>query len=99
MGHKQNDVSNTSSTVTCVFIAAVTFLQIRLLATIRRIYIQTYRLVGGIIKYAFDMGSGAKIHIPSFIKIESGVHKLMGAERAHREHGDLMSMLLVFLNN
>jgi hypothetical protein len=28
-------------------------------------------------KYAAEMGSGAKIYIPSFIKIGSGIEKLM----------------------
>jgi hypothetical protein len=30
--------------------------------------------------YAVEMGSGAMIYVPSFIKIGSGVHKLMGGE-------------------
>jgi hypothetical protein len=55
--------------------------------------------VGGIIKHAFDMGSGANIYIPSFIKIDSGIQKLMGAERTHRQHGDLISILLGFFQN
>jgi hypothetical protein len=29
-------------------------------------------------KYAVEMGSGAMMHIPSFIKIDSGIQKLMG---------------------
>jgi hypothetical protein len=29
-------------------------------------------------KYAVEMGSGAKIYIPSFIKIGSGIPKLIG---------------------
>jgi hypothetical protein len=28
-------------------------------------------------KYAVEMGSGAMICIPSFIKIDSGIHKLI----------------------
>jgi hypothetical protein len=28
-------------------------------------------------KYAVEMGSGAVIYIPSFIKIGSGIHKLI----------------------
>jgi hypothetical protein len=28
-------------------------------------------------KYAIEMGSGAMIYIPSFMKIGSGIHKLM----------------------
>jgi hypothetical protein len=34
-GHIENDASNNSSTVPCVFVTAVTFLPIRCLATIR----------------------------------------------------------------
>jgi hypothetical protein len=47
-------------------------------------------------KYAVEMGSGAMIYIPSFIKIGSGIQKLIG--RIHRKHGDLISLLL-FLQN
>jgi hypothetical protein len=32
----------------------------------------------GLMKYAAEMGLGAVIYIPSFIKICSGVQKLMG---------------------
>jgi hypothetical protein len=32
----------------------------------------------GFKKYAVEMGSGAMIHIPSFIKIVPGILKLMG---------------------
>jgi hypothetical protein len=31
-------------------------------------------------KYAVEMGSGAMIYIPSFIKIGSGTQKLMGGD-------------------
>jgi hypothetical protein len=31
-------------------------------------------------KYAVEMGSGAMIHIPSFIKIGSRIQKLIGRE-------------------
>jgi hypothetical protein len=34
-------------------------------------------------KYAVEMGSGAVIYVPSFIKIGSGTEKLMGG-RIHR---------------
>jgi hypothetical protein len=33
-------------------------------------------------KYAFEMGSGAITHIPSFINMESGIQKFM--RRIHR---------------
>jgi hypothetical protein len=35
-------------------------------------------------KYAVQMGSGATIYIPSFIKIGSGIQKLMGRGMIHR---------------
>jgi hypothetical protein len=31
-----------------------------------------------LLKYAIEMGSGAMIHIPSFIKIGSAIQRLMG---------------------
>jgi hypothetical protein len=34
--------------------------------------------MGGIMKYAVEMGSGAMIYIPNFIKIGSGIQKLRG---------------------
>jgi hypothetical protein len=45
-------------------------------------------------KYAVEMGSGAMICIPSFIKIGSGIQKLKGGIHGHRQHGDLISLLL-----
>jgi hypothetical protein len=41
-------------------------------------------------KYAVEMGSGAKIYIPSFIKIGSGIQKLIRV--THGQHGDLISL-------
>jgi hypothetical protein len=43
-------------------------------------------------KYAFEMGSGAMIYIPSFVKIDSGIQKLMG--RGNTQNGDRISRLL-----
>jgi hypothetical protein len=40
-------------------------------------------------KYAFEMGSGATIYIPSFIKIGSGTQKTI--EEIHR-HTDSMEI-------
>jgi hypothetical protein len=40
-------------------------------------------------KYVIEMGSGAMIHIPSFIKIGSGIQKLK-REGAHRQHDELI---------
>jgi hypothetical protein len=50
-------------------------------------------------KYAVEMGSGAMIYIPSFIKIASGIQKLMGAYTdtyTHRQPCDLISLHLLF---
>jgi hypothetical protein len=47
-------------------------------------------------KYAVEIGSGAMIYIPSFMKIGSGIQKLIG--RIHRQRGDHIS-LLSFLQN
>jgi hypothetical protein len=42
--------------------------------------------MGGIYEYAVQMGSGAMIYIPSFIKTGSGIQKLMeGGGGIHRE--------------
>jgi hypothetical protein len=48
--------------------------------------------------YAVEMGSGAMIYIPSFTKTFSGIQKLMGGGGIHRQHGDLISLLLFFQN-
>jgi hypothetical protein len=50
-------------------------------------------------KYAVEMGLGAMMHIPSFIKTGSGIHKLMKGDsqthghKTHKENGDRMSLL------
>jgi hypothetical protein len=49
-------------------------------------------------KYAVQTGSGAMICISSFIKIGLGIQKFMGDLQTHRQHGDLISLLLFFLN-
>jgi hypothetical protein len=49
-------------------------------------------------KYAVEMGSGAMICIPSLIKIGSDIQKLIGGIHRHRQHGDLISLLLFFQN-
>jgi hypothetical protein len=36
-------------------------------------------------KYAFEMGSGAMVHIPSFIKIDSGIKKIIGEIHRHTD--------------
>jgi hypothetical protein len=49
-------------------------------------------------KYDVEMGSGAMIYeyIPTFIKIGSGIQKLIGV--IHRQQGDFISLLLFFQN-
>jgi hypothetical protein len=41
-------------------------------------------------KYAFEMGSGAMIYIPYFIKTGSGIQKLIEGTHRHSDtpHGD-----------
>jgi hypothetical protein len=51
-------------------------------------------------KYAVEMGSGAVIYIQSFIRIGSGIQKLMGRSgylQTHRQHDDLISLLLFLI--
>jgi hypothetical protein len=50
-------------------------------------------------KYAFEMTSGGMISIPSFIKTGSGIQKFIGRDsQAHRQHDDLISLLLFFFS-
>jgi hypothetical protein len=42
-------------------------------------------------KYSVEMGSGATIYIPSFIKTVSDIQKLIGD--THRQDGDSISLL------
>jgi hypothetical protein len=45
-------------------------------------------------KYAVEIGSGAMIYIPSFIKIGSGIQKLIGRDsQTPRKHEDRISLL------
>lgn len=53
-----------------------------LLATIRG-YTYIHRLMGGVVKYAIEMGSGAMICITSFIKTGSGIQNLMRGIHRH----------------
>jgi hypothetical protein len=52
--------------------------------------------MGGFMKYAVEIGSGAVIYTPSFINIGSAIQKLIWGE--HRQHGDRIKLLL-FLQN
>jgi hypothetical protein len=44
-------------------------------------------------KHAVEMGSGAILYIPSFIKIRSGIQKLMEGIHRHRQEGDRIRLL------
>jgi hypothetical protein len=45
-------------------------------------------------KYAVEMGSGAMIYMPSFIKIGSGIQKLIiGDTQRDRQEGDRIYLL------
>jgi hypothetical protein len=61
-----------------VFIAAITFLPNISLATIEDYTYRHTDLREGFMKYAFEMGSDAMMHIPSFIEIGSAIQKLIG---------------------
>jgi hypothetical protein len=48
-------------------------------------------------KYVVEMDSGAMIYVPSFIKIGSGIQKLIGGDsQTKREYGDRISLLSFF---
>jgi hypothetical protein len=50
-------------------------------------------------KYAAEIGSDAMMYISSFTEIGSGIQKLKGGgmdSQTHRQHGDLISLLLFF---
>jgi hypothetical protein len=49
-------------------------------------------------KYAVEIGSGAMIYIPNFIKIGSGIQRLKGGINKYRQHGDLISPLFSLLS-
>jgi hypothetical protein len=80
-GPIENDESNNSSIVACVFVAAVTFLPSRCLST------YTYRHTDwweAFMKYAVKKGLGNMIYIPSLMKIGSSIQKLMGGKVVNR---------------
>jgi hypothetical protein len=52
--------------------------------------------------YTIENDLGGMLYIPSFIKIGSAILKLIGGgyadTRAHRQHGDRISLLLFYQN-
>jgi hypothetical protein len=79
-----------------LFVAAGTSLSSSYLAMIGG---HTYRHTDwweGFMKYAVEMSSGVMIYIRSFIKINSGIQKLIRGIYRHRQHGDRISLLSFF---
>jgi hypothetical protein len=70
--------SHNSSAVNCVLWRG-NFLPITCVATKRGSHKDTYWWEG-FMKYAFAIGSGAKIYTPRSIKIGSGIQKLIGED-------------------
>jgi hypothetical protein len=90
----ENDASNNDSIVACVFVATVKFLTEPLPSNERE---YTYRYTDwweGFMKYAVEMGWGAMTYIPSFIKIDSGIQKLIGG-KSQREWWSINLLLIV----
>jgi hypothetical protein len=99
MDHLENDASNNAYIFSCISCRRNVFTEP--LPSNDRVYTHTDTgLWEGFIKYAVEMGSGAIIYIPSFIKTGSGILKLMGRIhiQIHRHQGDLISLLLFFQN-
>jgi hypothetical protein len=94
MDRIEKDALN-NSIVVSVFFAVVTFLPSRCLATIG-IHIQTHRPMDGFMKYAVEMGSGAIIYILSFIKIGSGIQKLIGGIHRYTDNTEIAYALFHF---
>jgi hypothetical protein len=53
--------------------------------------------MGGIYEYAVEIGSGAMIYIPSFIKIGAGIQKLL--KGIQRQAEDRISLRSFFFQN
>jgi hypothetical protein len=82
----EEDISNNSSIVACVFVAAVPFLQSRCLATIGEC---TYRHTDrweGFMQLAVQMGSDDMLYISSFIKTGSAIQILIGEIHTHTDN-------------
>jgi hypothetical protein len=54
------------------------------------------------VKYAAEMGSGAMIYIPSFVKIDSGIQKLMwggGDTQTHTQKNKKSRLKMISLSS
>jgi hypothetical protein len=49
-------------------------------------------------KYAVEMGSGAMLHIPSFVKIGSGIQKLIGLDTQTAWKSHKLTFIFFFKN-
>jgi hypothetical protein len=51
----------------------------------------------GFMKYVVEMGSSVMTYIPNFIKIGSGIRKLIGGySQTHRQHEDRITLFSFF---
>jgi hypothetical protein len=50
---------------------------------------QTHRLMRGIYKYAYEVSSGAMIHISGFIKTELGILLLIWSFQRHTDNTEI----------
>jgi hypothetical protein len=89
MDSKEDNTSNYSCVVAVVFIVTVTFLLSHFLTVVRGCACKHTDWWEGFTKYTVELGSGAMMHIPCFIKIGSSVQKLIRTDaHVHRQHGD-----------
>jgi hypothetical protein len=76
--HIENNMSN-NSTVACIRCCRNIFTE-PMPSNNSGIHMQTYRLGGGFMEHVTEMGTGAMIYIPSFIKTGLDIQKLMEGE-------------------
>jgi hypothetical protein len=94
--HVENDASDTSSIVVCVFVAMSIFLQSHCLAT-RGGFSPSQWLGMRDLRNTLEMGSGAMIYMSCFIKTGSAIQKLIGVDtKTHRQLGDRIRLLPFF---
>jgi hypothetical protein len=94
----ENDTSDSYSIVASVFVDAILFLLSRCLVTTAG---YTFRGIDWweiFMKWAVEIGSGAMIYVPSFIKIRSGINFVIRGLHRHRLRGDHISLLYFFGN-
>jgi hypothetical protein len=82
------------------FVVAGTCLLSRCLATIRGCTYGHTDWWEGFMKYDVELGSDSMIYIPSFIKIFSGIRKLIcgGNTQTYRQHSNHISLFYFFQN-